>query len=69
MDQRSRYCACSFMQNIILIGGSNCDKDVKSCMAYDCKSNKWTDIASMNEIRGHTSSTVFKGKLWLLGVG
>ena len=68
MDQRSRYCACSFMQNIILIGRSNCGKDVKYCMAYDCKSNKWTDIASMNEIREDMSSTVFQGKVVVTGV-
>ena len=55
------------MQNIILIGGSNCGKDVKSCMAYDCKSNKWTYIDSMKESRGDMSSTVFQGKVVVTG--
>ena len=36
-------------------------------MAYDCKSNKWTYIASMNKSRGHTSSAVFQGKVVVTG--
>ena len=68
-DKRSRFSVCSFMQKIVVIGGNINYKPINSCLAYNTKTNKWTDIASMNEIRGHTSSTVFKGKLWLLGVG
>ena len=68
LDKRSRFDVCSFMQKIIVIGGNiSCWESINSCMAYDCKINKWTYIASMNESRGHTSSTVFKGKVVVTG--
>ena len=63
MDQRSRYCACSFMQNIILIGENLNKKTLNSCMAYDIKTNKWTPIVLMNESRENSSCTVFQGKV------
>ena len=68
-DKRSRFSVCSFMQKIVVIGGNINYKPINTCLAYDTKTNKWTDIASMYKTIGHTSSTVFKGKLWLLGVG
>ena len=62
LDERSEFCVCSFMQKIIVIGGLNYNEYLNSCMAYDTKTKKWTYIASMNKIRGHTSSTVFQRK-------
>ena len=67
LDERTRFNVCSFMQNIIVIGGSKNKESVSSCMAYDCKINKWTYIASMNKSREDTSSTVFKGKIVATG--
>ena len=67
MDRRSRYCVCSFMQKLIVIGGcKDCDT-LNSCMAYDIKTNKWTYIASMNVSRKDTSCTVFQGKVVVTG--
>ena len=67
LDERSRFNVCSFMQNIIVIGGSKNKESVSSCMAYDCKINKWTYIASMNKSREDTSCTVFQGKVVVTG--
>ena len=67
LDERSRYCVCSFMQKIFVIGGSNSNESINSCMAYDCKIKKWTYIASMNESRKDTSCTVFQGKVVVTG--
>ena len=48
LDERLRFCVCSFMQKIIVIGGYKNKESISSCMAYDIKTNKWTYIASMN---------------------
>ena len=65
LDERSRF--CSFMQKIIVIGGIKNKKLVSSFMANDIKTNKWTQIASMNKRRENTSCTVFKGKVVVTG--
>ena len=67
LDERSRFSVCSFMQKIIVIGGSNSNESINSCMAYNCKINKWTYIASMNKSREDTSCIVFKGKIVVTG--
>ena len=67
LDERSRFSVCSFMQTIIVISGSSSNESVNSCMAYNCKSRKWTYIASMNESREDTSCTVFQGKVVVTG--
>ena len=67
LDERSRFCVCSFMQKIFVIGGNINYKPINSCMAYDIKTNKWTYIASMNKERGDTSSAVFQGKVVVTG--
>ena len=36
-------------------------------MAYNTKTNKWTYVASMNDIRRLASSTVFRGKVVVTG--
>ena len=67
LDERNKFCVCSFMQKIIVIGGYEYFKSINSCMAYDIKTNKWNYIASINKSRIDTSSTVFKGKVVVTG--
>ena len=67
LDKRSRFCVCSFMQKIVVIGGNINKESLNSCMAYDINTNKWNYIASMNKSREDTSCTVFKGKIVTTG--
>ena len=67
LDDRLYFSVFSFMQKIIVIGGSKNKKSVSSCMVYDIKTNKWASIASMNKSREDTSCTVFKGKVVVTG--
>ena len=67
LDKRSKFCACILMQKITVIGGKTNHESVNSCVTYDNEINKWTNIASMNENRENTSSTVFCGEIVVAG--
>ena len=52
-DKRNRFCICSFKQNLYVIGGSvgKLSETSSSCLVYNIKSDKWSQIADMNEKR------------------
>ena len=67
LDERSRFCVCSFMQKIIVLGGTKNKESVNSCLAYNLKNNEWSYIASMKKEREKMSCAIFKGKLVVTG--
>ena len=67
LDERSKFCVCSFMQKLIVVGGNKKQESVNTCMTYDCKINKCIYIASMNKKRENRLVQFFKAKLLLLG--
>ena len=72
LDERSRFCICSFMKKIYVIGGyrgkqENFGSCINSSMCYDIKNNKWTYVASMIESRNNASCAVFEGKIVVTG--
>ena len=63
---RHFYCACSFMNNIYVIGGKL--KNVSnSCIKFNTKDNSWTDIANMKECRKFSACTVYEGRIVVSG--
>ena len=66
-NSRASYSAsCSFMSSLYIFGGYN-RGSLKSCLKYDTKTSKWTNIANMNDPRQFPTCTVFEGKLVVSG--
>ena len=61
-DKRVRYSACSFMKCLYVFGGYSGDF-LRSCLKYDTKTSKWTDIANMNNCKEYAACTAFEGKI------
>ena len=61
-DDRSRFCACSFMDNVYLIGGPILWEN-SSCIEFNTKNLTWKEVAGMNEPRKHPSCAVFEGRI------
>ena len=62
-DDRKHFCACSFMDNVYIIGGW----EINSCFEFNTKDRTWKEVASMNEIRGAASRAVFEGRILVSG--
>ena len=68
LNMRYDFSVCSFKQNLFVIGGNyNYKRLLSSCLKYDVKLNKWSNIANMNENRTELACTVFDGKIVISG--
>ena len=65
-DKRVRYSACSFMKCLYVFGGYSGDF-LRSCLKYDTKTSKWTNIANMNNCKEYAACTAFEGKIVVSG--
>ena len=71
-DERSEYCACSFMRSLYVFGGNislsknNIIKS-NSCSKYDTKTSQWSCIAEMKIDRNRVACSVFEGKIVVSG--
>ena len=68
-DERYSFCVSAFMDKIVVIGGyyEGSGERTKSCLQFDTKGYKWTEIASMNEARSDAACVVFEGKVVVSG--
>ena len=70
-DNRQAFCACTFMENIYVIGGCYyADEEwtvTKSCLQFDTKDNNWKEVAAMNEAKDSVACAVFEGKIVVSG--
>ena len=68
-DDRMRYCACAFMDDIFIIGGRNRNhgKFFNSCLNFDTKQKKWKQVVNMNDVRSLAACTVFEGNVVVSG--
>ena len=65
---RTDFSICSFKQNLYVIGGSKTrNGPLNSCLIYNIKCNRWSQIADMNEERCSAACTVYEGKLFVSG--
>ena len=62
-DNRIHFCACSFIDNVYIIGGT-CGN---SCFEFNIKERTWNEVASMNEARWAASCAVFDGRIVVTG--
>ena len=60
---RGYFGACSFMDNIYIIGGFA----MNSCFEFNTKDRTWKEVASMNETRWVASCVVFEGRIVVSG--
>ena len=66
-DDRDRYCVCSFMDDLFIIGGTKNDKLTDSCMKFNTKDCKWHEVARRSETRCSAACAVFEGTVVVSG--
>ena len=64
-DERFRFCACTFMDSVLIMGGYYFTK--KCSIKFNTNTREWSEIARMNERRAKASCTVFEGKVVVSG--
>ena len=69
-EYRINFCACSFMDDILIFGG--CHRKHKSystnsCLKFDTSDSSWKSVASMNESRSFAACAVFEGSIVVCG--
>jgi len=62
-DNRIEFSACSFMDDIYIIGGRLPNTNIKSCVKFNTKSRTWEECVVLIEGRSRPSSVVFEGKI------
>ena len=68
-DDRKSFCACSFMNNVYVIGGSigGSDNKTTSCVEFNSKHQEWRTISSTNAARHLSACAVFGGRIVVSG--
>ena len=66
-DERSKFCACSFMSDIFVLGGTLGSDQLSSCVKLNTASYAWEEVASMREVKDDASCAVFEGKIVVSG--
>ena len=70
-SKRQYFCACAFMNKIIVLGGSLYLRRVSvvtsSCVQFDTKKCKWKKVADMSQPRINAACTLFEGNIVVAG--
>ena len=70
-DKRSNFCACSFMDKILVFGGSCIMDDdlmtINSCLQFDTKEEIWKKTANMDIARMFAACVDFQGNIIVSG--
>ena len=66
-DDRTEFCACSFLDYIYIIEGHLNGYATNSCVTFDSKSRIWKDVSVMNERRKNVACAVFEGQVVVSG--
>ena len=67
IDGRDRFCCCSLMDKVYLIGGSVNAFKTDSCVEFETETNTFKEVAGINEARSVASASVFNGKIVVSG--
>ena len=60
-DNRQFFCACGFMDKVIVIGGIKRNEGkTNSCLQFDTKDYSWKEVARMNNVRYLAACVVFE---------
>ena len=69
-DGREFFCACSFMDDIFVIGGMlGLGGFLGSCVEFKTKNKKWNVKTKMNKARMFPACSVFEGRIVVCGGG
>ena len=61
-EDRTRFCACSFIDNIYVIGG-HVGESTNSCIKFNTNNHKWEQVARLKEARQDSACVVFEGNV------
>ena len=67
VNNRSRFCACFFVENIYVMGGLKNGIYINSCMKFDTRKQEWKHLTGMIEGRWLLSGCVFEGRIVISG--
>ena len=68
IDYRGLYSACSFMDDVYIIGGLKSDwQNTATCFKFNTKSFNWKEISRMNMARRVSASSVFEERIFVSG--
>ena len=65
-DTRVSFCACSFMEDVYIIGGG-ITTTIEPSVRFNTKRKVWEEVGKMNGLRIDAACTVFKGKVVVSG--
>ena len=72
-DERCYFCVCAFMNKIFIFGGrvgygySSVRTNTNTCLQFDTKDYKWTEVARMREAKRFAACVVFEGNIVVSG--
>ena len=67
---RKNCCACALIDHKFIIGSYNkACKCTDSCMKFDTKTHKWTEVLRINEARAGHACTVYTSKIVVSNCG
>ena len=59
-DKRSDFCACSFMSDIFVMGGTLGQDQLSSCVKLNTANCAWEEVADMRQVKDDASCAVFE---------
>ena len=62
VDDYGRFCACSFMDNVYVMGDY-----INRCMVFNKNTQQWNNIANMNDDRIFHAIEIFEGRIVVSG--
>ena len=65
-DERTKFCACSFIGNAYVLGGA-LQGVLNSCLMFSPADCSWKEVAEMSVSRFNASCAVFEGKIVVCG--
>ena len=65
-DNRHDFCACSFMDNIYVIGGLD-GEVIDSCLEFNTKNHEWKEVDWLHEERALAACSAFEGRVVVTG--
>ena len=70
-DNRQHFCACAFIDNIYIFGGSTpvmyFPDELSSCLQFDTKQIKWKKVADMTKLRKSAACAIFEEHIVVSG--
>ena len=66
-DKRNFFCACAFMNKVIVVGGYTKGNSTNSCLQFDTRNYIWKEVSSMDVARATRACAVFEERIVVCG--